>query len=105
MAAVLDGIILVAFVDRHLAKSSGLRATAAAFGAAGGVLILGIVFATWRWAIGVGSCAFLIVGFSVALAVAAGIVAAILVHRAERRSEHAGPERVEHPLPSAWADF
>ena len=104
IAALIGGIILVACVDRQLAKSSGTRAALAALGAAGGVLILGIVFATVQGVIGEG-WAYLIITFTVVLAIAAGIVAAFLVYRAERRSERTRPERVEHPLPSAWVEF
>ncbi|TFD51658.1 hypothetical protein E3T46_08225 [Cryobacterium sp. Hh11] len=104
IAALVGGVVLVGCLDRHLAKSSGARTALAALGAAGGVLVLGIVFATVQGIIGAG-WAYLIITFTVALAIAAGIAAAFLVHRAERRSERTRPERVEHPLPSAWVDF
>ena len=105
LAALTGGVVVVAGIDRRLTKSSGARTALAAFGAAGGVLILGVVFAIVQWAIGDGGWAYLIVILSVALAIAAGIVAAILVYRVERRSERTRPQPVEHPLPSAWVDF
>ena len=105
IAALIGGIILVACADRQLAKSSGTRTALAALGAAGGVMILGIVFATVQWVIGDGVWGYLLVLFSVALAIAAGIVSAILVYRAERRSERTPSEAVQHPLPSPWVEF
>ena len=105
IAALIGGVLLVASSDRHLAKSSGTRIARAGLGASGGVLALGIVCATVQWAIGASGWAYLLVMFTVALAITAGIVAAFLVHWTERRSERARPERVEHPLPSAWVDF
>ena len=104
IAALLGGFVVVACIDRQLAKSSGTRTALAAVGAAGGVLLLGIVFATVQGVLAVG-WASLIIGLSVALAIAAGVVAAILVYWAERKSQRIRPERVEHPLPSAWVDF
>uniref|UniRef100_UPI001E61174D hypothetical protein n=1 Tax=Cryobacterium sp. Y50 TaxID=2048286 RepID=UPI001E61174D len=105
IAALTGGVLLIASSDRHLAKSAGSRTALAALGATGGVLVLGIVFATVQWAIGANGWAYLLVMFTVALAIAAGIVAAFLVYRAERRSERTQPERARHPLPSAWVDF
>ena len=104
-AALAGGFVLVGWLDRHLAKSSGARTLLAALGAACGVLVLGTACATVLWAIGASGWAYLLVMSTVVLAIAAGIAAAFLVHRAERRSERARPARVEHPLPSAWVDF
>ena len=104
LAALIGGIIMIACVDRHLAKTSGARAAWAALGAAGGVLVLGTVFATVQGIIS-DSWAYLIITFTLMLAAAAGIVAAFLVYRADRRSERTPPTRVEHPLPSAWVEF
>lgn len=105
IAALLGGIIVVGSMDRHLTKPSGSRTALASLGAAGGVLVLGIVFATVQWSNGAGGWATVIIGFSVALAIAAGIVAAVLVHRAERQSERIRPAPVEHPRASAWTEF
>lgn len=105
IAALMGGIILVASIDRHLTKRSGARTALAALGAAGGVLVLGFVFAIAQWSNGAGSWATLIIGFSAAIAFAAGVVAAILVNRAERQSQRVRPQRVEHPSPSPWTDF
>lgn len=104
IAALLGGVVLVGCVDRHLVKSSGARAAWAALGAASGVLVLGIVFATVQGLFGEG-WAYLIITFTLTLAIAAAIVAAFLVYRADRRNERDRPARVEHPLPSAWEDF
>ena len=105
IAALIGGVLLVASTDRQLAKASGTRTALAALGASGGVLVLAIVFATVQWALGASGWIYLLVMFTVALAIAAGIVAAFLVHWAERRSERTRPGRVKHPLPSAWVDF
>ncbi|WP_104129961.1 hypothetical protein [Cryobacterium sp. N21] len=104
IAALIGGVVLVACVDRQLEKTSGARSAWAALGAASGVLVLGIVFATVEGVIGEG-WAYLIITFTLVLAAAAGIVAAFLVYRMERRSERIPPTRVEHPLPSAWVEF
>ncbi|MDJ0376498.1 hypothetical protein [Cryobacterium sp. PH31-L1] len=104
LAALIGGIIVVACVDRPLEKTSGARTASAALGAASGVLVLGIVFATVQGTIGE-SWAYLIITFTLVLAAAAGIVAALLVYRAERRSERPPPTRGEHPLPRAWVEF
>ncbi len=104
LAALIGGIMMVACIDPHLAKTSGARTAWAALGAASGVLVLGIVFATVQGRVG-DNWASLIVSFTVVLAIVAGIVAAFLVYRAERRSERIRPARVEHPLPGAWLEF
>ena len=104
LAALIGGIVVVACIDRQLTGSSSSRTLCAAFGAAGGVLVLGIVFATVQGLTGE-NWAYLIVCFTVVLAILAGIIAAILVHRAERLSERTRPTRAEHPLPSAWSEF
>ena len=99
-AALIGGFVLVGCLDRHLTKSSGTRTALAALGAAGGVLTVGIVLET----VGNSGWSYLLVIISLVLASVAGSVAAILVHWAERR-ERTRPDRVAHPLPSAWVDF
>ena len=104
VAALIGGYVLVACLDRHLTTSSNTRTVLAALGAAGGVLIVGIVLAVVLEMIGDGGWSYLLVIFSVVLAFAAGIVAAILVCRAERR-DRTRPGRIEHALQSARVDF
>ncbi|TFD58887.1 hypothetical protein E3T39_10990 [Cryobacterium suzukii] len=104
IAALIGGFVLVGCLDRHLTKSSDTRTVLTALGAAGGVMIVGIVLAIVQETTGDDSWSYLLLLFSVVLAIVAGIVAAVLVCWAERR-ERTGPERVEHPLPSAWVDF
>ncbi|WP_104199742.1 hypothetical protein [Cryobacterium sp. Y29] len=103
-AALIGGFVLVGCLDRHLTKSSGTRTALAALGAAGGVLILEIVLAIVPETVGNSGWSYLLVIISLVVASVAGSVAAILVHWAERR-ERTRPDRVAHPLPSAWVDF
>ena len=103
-AALIGGFVLVGCLDRHLTTSSGTRTVLAALGAAGGVLMVGIVLGIVLGTIGNGGGSYLLVIISLVVASVAGSVAAILVYRAERR-ERTRPGRVAHPLPSAWEDF
>jgi 4-hydroxybenzoate polyprenyltransferase len=86
LAAVLGALSLLAMTDRRLTKSRGARTFRAALGATGGVVLLSVGIAAVLFATNDGLYAGITIGFGVVLGLPAGIVAAMLVLYADRRS-------------------
>ncbi|WP_104083944.1 hypothetical protein [Cryobacterium sp. Y11] len=86
--ALLGGLALVAMTDRRLTKSRRARAFLAALGATGGVVLLAGIIASVLVTMDDALYAGITIGFGVVLGLPAGVVAAVLVRYADRRSRH-----------------
>ena len=82
--ALLGGLAAVAIADRRLTKSRRLRATVAAFGAMGGVVLLSLTIAAVLTMMDDGLYAGITIAFGLAFGAAASVVAAVMVLYADR---------------------
>ncbi|MBG6214917.1 MAG: hypothetical protein LH475_10820 [Cryobacterium sp.] len=89
VTALLGGLAAVAGFDRHLTKSSRARTILAAVGAMGGVVLLSGVIGIVLSMLDDGLYAGVTITFGAFFGVAAGVVAAVMVHYAERQSRPA----------------